>query len=472
MTRLCLWLRDATPHAYRHYAILGGIFINLNEWKEKHKASRNLAHFDLKVSLTQVWEYITDPEKVATHGFYPFINYTLSMRKYDGKSENKTKVKDREICYSAHIDRFIYQYYGFLLNKHYNNRAKVDGIQEASIAYRDELHQSNIHFAERAISFIKTKPECYVIIGDFAKFFDNLDHNYLKIRLCNLLGKDKLPEDFYAVYKNITKYSTWSREHLLSHNKMGTTKKDIVAFNKLDRAISVEEFKKLKKLVIMPHKEKFGIPQGSAIIAVFSNIYMLAFDKSLNDYVTGNSGLYMRYSDDFIVVLPKTNLEHFKTQFQHIGSQISSIPGVKLEPEKTQLFEYNSGSIRSCNEDVLDGVPNSHNLMNYLGFTFDGQSVSIRAKTVSRYYNKMYRKIRTVVKSKGVTKDGRRLSCRNLYTIYSIKGAFLGKTHKDGNFLTYAKRAERVFKNEPAVALVSKRHMQKIRKQFKKALWE
>lgn len=446
--------------------------MNLNEWKEKHRASRNLAHFDAKVSLAQVWEYISDPKKVATHGFYPFINYTLSTRKYDEAGENKTKVKDREICYSAHIDRFIYQYYGFLLNQHYNRRAEDDGIEEASIAYRDKLHRNNIHFARRAIAFIKSKPKCYVIIGDFAKFFDNLDHEYLKARLCDLLGEDRLPPDFYAVYKNITKYSTWSREHLLSHNRLGTTKKDIVAFNKLERAISVDQFKKLKKLLIKPHKEDFGIPQGSAISAVFSNIYMLDFDKSINNYVTENSGIYMRYSDDFIIVLPKTNLNYFKTQFQRIGSLIESIPGVELESEKTQLFEYISGTIRSCNEDVLDNAKNGQNFMNYLGFTFDGQSVSIRAKTVSRYYNKLYRKIRTVVKNNGITKDGKRLSCKNLYSIYSIKGAFLGKNHKDGNFITYAKRAERVFNDEPAVALVSKRHMQKIRKKLKKVTWK
>ncbi|MBT2289490.1 hypothetical protein J7E73_10170 [Paenibacillus albidus] len=442
--------------------------MNLNEWKDKHKARRNLAHFDAKVSLAQVWEYISDPLKVATHGFYPFINYTLTTRKYHKKSENKIKVKEREICYSAHVDRYIYQYYGFLLNKRYNNRAKADGIQEASIAYRDEVHKNNIHFAEKAISFIKTKPECYIIIGDFAKFFDSLNHDYLKTRLCDLLGENKLPRDFYAVYKNITKYSTWSREHLLSYHRMGTTKKDIIAFNKLDRALSIEEFKKLKKSVVRPHKENFGIPQGSAISAVFSNIYMLVFDKYINNYVIGNGGLYMRYSDDFIVVLPKTDLEKFRTQFQHINSLIHSVPGVVLEPDKTQLFEYVSGSIRSCNEDILDGVPNSHDLMNYLGFTFDGRSVSIRAKTVSKYYNKLYRKIRTVIKSKGVRKDGTRLSCRNLYKIYSVKGAFQGKNHEDGNFITYVKRAERVFKNEPTVALVGKRHMQKIRKRLKK----
>ncbi|WP_341280215.1 reverse transcriptase/maturase family protein [Paenibacillus sp. FSL H8-0537] len=442
--------------------------MNLDEWKERHRARRNLAHFDTKVSLAQVWDYVSDPEKIATHGFYPFINYTLSVRKYDESSDNKTKVKDREICYSAHIDRYIYQYYGFLLNQHYNKRAEDDGIEEASIAYRDKLHRNNIRFAKRAIDFIKSKPECYIIIGDFAKFFDSLDHEYLKRKLCDLLDEKRLSADYYAVYKNITKYSTWSREHLLSHNMLGIKKKDIIAFNKLDRAISVEQFKKLKKLLVKPHKENCGIPQGSAISAVFSNIYMLDFDKSINNYVLENDGLYMRYSDDFIIVLPKSTSENFKTQYQQIRLLIESIPRVELELEKTQLFEFSGGTIKSCNEDVLENVPNGPSFMNYLGFTFDGKSVSIRAKTTSRYYNKLYRKIRTVTKNKGVTKKGERLSCKNLYSTYSIKGAFLGNNHEDGNFITYAKRAESIFYDEPAVALVSKRHMQKIRKKLKK----
>lgn len=445
--------------------------MDLHEWKEKHRASRNLAHFDTKVSLAQVWSYISDPKNVATHGFYPFIHYTLSIHRYDEGSEKRIKTKQREICYSAHIDRYIYQYYGFLLNQRYNKRAEDDCIESAVIAYRDNLHKNNIDFAKRAIDFIKSKPQCYIIIGDFAKFFDSLDHEYLKVMLCRLLEVDRLPPDYYAVYKNITKYSTWSREHLLSHNGYGTKKKHIDAFNKLERAISVEDFKRLKKILVKPHKENFGIPQGSAISAVFSNIYMLEFDKSINNFVTENHGLYMRYCDDFIVVLPKTTLDCFKTQFQQIRSLINSVPRVQLETEKTQVFEYNNGLVKSCNEDVLKNVKNGQNIINYLGFTFDGQRVSIRAKTVSKYYNKLYRKLRTISRYNGVTKDGKRLSCKNLYSLYSIKGAFVGKSHKDGNFITYAKKAERIFNDEPAVALVGKRHMQKIRKHLKKVSW-
>jgi Reverse transcriptase (RNA-dependent DNA polymerase). len=442
--------------------------MDLHEWKEKHKARRGLAHFDSKVSLDQVWNYISDPRRVTMHGFYPFIHYTLSFRKYHEASVDKTKTKTREICYSAHIDRYIFQYYGFKLNQYYNLYVKDNGTDNAVIAYRDNLPKNNIHFAKRAIDFIKSNNECYIMIGDFTKFFDSLDHKYLKEMLCRLLGADKLPSDYYAVYKNITKYSLWNRDDLLALNGFTGKRKDVEAFNKLERAISLEQFKSLKKQYVKRNKNSFGIPQGSAISAVFSNIYMLDFDKLINDYIVENRGLYMRYCDDFIIILPKRTTEHFKLQFQHIRSVIESVPKVELESEKTQIFEYCNGTIKSRNEDVLSNVKNGKDFMNYLGFTFDGRTVSIRDKTVSKYYYRLYRKLKTVVRTNGVTKKRNRVSSRNIYAKYSIKGASVGKRHQDGNFITYVMKAERIFKGERAVALIRQRHMQKIRKQLKK----
>lgn len=444
------------------------IQMELSDWKKKNGTKRNLAHFDAKVSMNQVWQYINNPQKVASHGFYPFIHFTLSFRKFDSSNIDKFKMKTREICYSAHVDRYIYQYYGFKLNQLYNERLKRDKIENAVIAYRDNLHKNNIHFAKEAIDFIKKQHECYIIIGDFTKFFDTLDHQYLKNMICDLLGTDKMPADFYAVYKNITKYSTWSREALLSINGLENKRKDLIAFNQLERAISPEKFKELKKKYIRPNKNRFGIPQGSAISAVFSNIYMLQFDRAVNDYVTDNDGLFMRYSDDFIIILPTKTREYFKQQFQHISSLIESVPNVQLEPEKTQIFKYSRGTLNSCNEDVLKNVKNSKNFMNYLGFTFDGRNVSIRAKTISKYYYRLYRKLKTIVRSNGITKKRNKISCKNIYAQYSIKGASVGREHQEGNFITYVTKAERVFVGEKAVSLVKQRHMQKIRKQLKK----
>ena len=94
------------------------------------------------------------------------------------------KEKIRDICYSAHIDRCIYQYYSFLLNSLYNERVALDGFSAAAVAYRTDLHENNIHFSKRAFDFIKTNAPVYVMIGDFTGFFDNLDHTYLKKQWC------------------------------------------------------------------------------------------------------------------------------------------------------------------------------------------------------------------------------------------------------------------------------------------------
>ncbi|OAB33136.1 hypothetical protein PMSD_15600 [Paenibacillus macquariensis subsp. defensor] len=97
-----------------------------------------------------------------------------------------------------------------------------------------------------------------------------------------------------------------------------------------------------------------------------------------------------------------------------------------------------------------------------MGFTFDGKTIMIRDKTVSKYYYRLYRKLKTITKNKGYTKKGNRISSENVYLKYSIKGSRVGK----GNFISYVKRAERIFDNEKAIGRVAKNHMQKIRRRL------
>ena len=129
--------------------LYGGKTLTLDEWKLKNQKSRNYSHFDVRVSLDKVWSYISDSAKVAKHGFYPFIHYTQTLKKY--KKVTGIKFKTREICYSAHIDRYIYAYYSLKLNGYYNERVKQDNIDHSAIAYRDNLHKNNIHFSKIAI---------------------------------------------------------------------------------------------------------------------------------------------------------------------------------------------------------------------------------------------------------------------------------------------------------------------------------
>ncbi len=81
-------------------------WLDLDATEEKSK--KGYAHFDRRTSMREKKDYVFDPENIAHHGFYPFIHYKKKQIKYSKKK--RKKVKERDICYAAHIDRCIYQY--------------------------------------------------------------------------------------------------------------------------------------------------------------------------------------------------------------------------------------------------------------------------------------------------------------------------------------------------------------------------
>lgn len=469
-------------------------FMDIYDWKKKYsqKPAPQYTHFDRRISLKNCFSYITSANKISSHGFYPFIHCTIKSRKV--KNGKKAKPKTRQIYYAAHLDGWIYRYYAYLINEAYNNRVKLDGINEVAVAYRTDLRDGNIQLAKRAFDCIRKMQPCYIMIGDFTSFFDNLDHAYLKAMLCDLLSVNRLPEDFYAVYKNITHFSYVELEDLLALRGYKNTRKGRKAFNSYEneRALTPEEFRKNRSLVKSNlnsgHGDArgYGIPQGSPISAVLANVYMLEGDKRLQEYVSSQDGFYMRYSDDFIVVLPISNID-FSVQYASIKAILSSIPNLKLESSKTKLFCYKDTVLKNCTDQfIFEGTSekNTKNIIEFLGFSFDGECVRIRDKTISKYYNRLYRKVRTIIKSGGHTRKGHQISCRNLYEKYSYKGSAvyrkkraqktgvpLNEDQKSGNFHDYVSRAKAVFHDIPTdkvtIGAATRRHMQKIKKQLK-----
>ena len=154
-------------------ANLGVKMMDIKAWIPNPKVIANskkgYAHFDLRTDITKVSEYISNPEKVARHSFYPFIHYVMRMDKYNKKTG--VKPKTREICYAAHMDRCIYQYYSAILNENYNKYLIEQNIESVPVAYRTNLKKSNIHIAHEAFQFIRENKNCLVLIGDFTGFF-------------------------------------------------------------------------------------------------------------------------------------------------------------------------------------------------------------------------------------------------------------------------------------------------------------
>lgn len=454
--------------------------MDLYEWKQRQlqKKHPQYTHFDRRVSLDKCFRYITSPHKVAHHGFYPFIHYTIKSRKIkDGKKELP---KERQIYYSAHIDGWIYRYYAYLINEAYNQRVQKDGINSVAVAYRTNLRKSNIDFAKKAFQYIRDTSSCYVMIGDFTDFFDNLDHIYLKKQLCDLLLVKKLPDDFYAVYKNITRFSYVELQDLLLLNGLENTYKGQKAFNARshERALSPEQFRQNKNIVRTSPHPKYGVPQGSPISAVLANVYMLTADRKLQEYVSSLHGFYMRYSDDFIIIIPKSGID-FSLQYKNIKNILDSVPHLELKDSKTKVFYFDNSSVTNCTNSFIGNGVKGKNIIDFLGFSFDGRCIRVRDKTISKYYNRMYRKLRTIVKNRGITPNNHRISNKNLYQKYSHKGSryYLKRRSRQtgipltkknrGNFLDYIFRAQKEFEKEP-IDIVIRRHMQKIRKQLKR----
>lgn len=416
------------------------------DFVKHHNDTKPYAHFDLRVSLSMpsIRKYVMDRSKIVTHSFYPFIHFEKKNSRYGKKGPKKP----RELYYCSHLDRCVYQRYAFLLNYQYNIWACENNIDDVAIAYRDNLGKNNIDFAKDAFDAIRSFPQCFILVGDFTNFFDNLEHQYLKKMMCEVLGVERLPQDYFSIFKNITRFSSWDWKDIVKAageniEERGIRKK----INSKDTVLNKEQFQKSKK-DIKKNVSGVGVPQGSPISAVLSNIYMIEFDKDIKRYVASKGGIYMRYSDDFIIVLPYERDTEIADFTSYIFSYVESMKGlVDLQKEKTSCYTYK-------NEVVYEGDRPSS--INYLGFLFDGKSIRIRPRAITKYYYRMRRKAHTIGRSNWTSSKGRHISAKELYSIYS-------RNDEKQTFIDYAKKAKGILKlNDQEADALIKHHKRKI----------
>ena len=416
------------------------------DFVKHHNDTKPYAHFDLRVSLSMpsIRKYVMDRTKIVTHSFYPFIHFEKKNSRYGKKGPKKP----RELYYCSHLDRCVYQRYAFLLNYQYNIWACENNIDDVAIAYRDKLGKNNIDFAKDAFDAIRSFPQCFILVGDFTNFFDNLEHQYLKKMMCEVLGVERLPQDYFSVFKNITRFSSWDWKDIVKAAGENIAERGVrKKINSKETVLTKEQFQKNKK-DIKKNISGVGVPQGSPISAVLSNIYMIKFDKDIKRYVTSKGGIYMRYSDDFIIVLPYERDAEIADFTSYIFSYVESMKGlIDLQKEKTSCYTYKD-------EVIYEGDQPSS--INYLGFLFDGKSIRIRPRAITKYYYRMRRKAHTIGRSNWTSSKGRRISAKELYSIYS-------RNDEKQTFIDYARKAKGILKlNDQEANALIKHHKRKI----------
>ena len=416
------------------------------DFVKHHNDTKPYAHFDLRVSLSMpsIRKYVMDRTKIVTHSFYPFIHFEKKNSRYGKKGPKKP----RELYYCSHLDRCVYQRYAFLLNYQYNIWACENNIDDVAIAYRDKLGKNNIDFAKDAFDAIRSFPQCFILVGDFTNFFDNLEHQYLKKMMCEVLGVERLPQDYFSVFKNITRFSSWDWKDIVKAAGENIAERGVrKKINSKETVLTKEQFQKNKK-DIKKNISGVGVPQGAPISAVLSNIYMIKFDKDIKRYVTSKGGIYMRYSDDFIIVLPYERDAEIADFTSYIFSYVESMKGlIDLQKEKTSCYTYKD-------EVIYEGDQPSS--INYLGFLFDGKSIRIRPRAITKYYYRMRRKAHTIGRSNWTSSKGRRISAKELYSIYS-------RNDEKQTFIDYARKAKGILKlNDQEANALIKHHKRKI----------
>ena len=416
------------------------------DFVKHHNDTKPYAHFDLRVSLSMpsIRKYVMDRTKIVTHSFYPFIHFEKKNSRYGKKGPKKP----RELYYCSHLDRCVYQRYAFLLNYQYNIWACENNIDDVAIAYRDKLGKNNIDFAKDAFDAIRSFPQCFILVGDFTNFFDNLEHQYLKKMMCEVLGVERLPQDYFSVFKNITRFSSWDWKDIVKAAGENIAERGVrKKINSKETVLTKEQFQKNKK-DIKKNISGVGVPQGSPISAVLSNIYMIKFDKDIKRYVTSKGGIYMRYSDDFIIVLPYERDAEIADFTSYIFSYVESMKGlIDLQKEKTSCYTYKD-------EVIYEGDQPSS--INYLGFLFDGKNIRIRPRAITKYYYRMRRKANTIGRSNWTSSKGRRISAKELYSIYS-------RNDEKQTFIDYARKAKGILKlNDQEANALIKHHKRKI----------
>lgn len=477
----------------------------------------------------RVCSYVKNKKNISKHSFLPFIRKEIISKKlrkeYDDKgnllNNGKRKLlppKVRPILYSNHLDSNIFAYYAYTLGKMYDKKLKEKELDEVVTAYRgipldptneNSRNKCNIDFANDVFNFIRhnINNDIVAITFDIKDFFNTLNHRKLKDSWAYLIGEEKLPDDHYNVYRNITKYSYVEEKDLfklfqrkiITETKSGKRRKKEVKklrYMRQQGAVAFCEKEDIhlirKKGLIRANKytddkklRNYGICQGSPISSTLANIYMLEFDEYFQNEVMKVKGLYRRYSDDMVIVCPLDSKNYFVSEMEH---QIKEISKLEIQKSKTQIFHFKIQDSKAICLQEFEGVlnENSHKRnFEYLGFSFDGEVASLKTSTIAKYYRKMKLSVKRSKYYSNVINNSSKgqIFKRRLYKQFSYIGSLRSKKYERkngttnewevtkkynwGNFITYAKLAAKALDKNNVSGQI-KKHWKNLNKEIKK----
>jgi RNA-directed DNA polymerase len=428
-------------------------------------------YFDFPKEKHKIFELVStqDCTGVAKHSFLPLVKILLKTPRYryqENESSYGLETKIRPISFASHFDTYIYKFYSFSINEKYQQYIHTQGFDLSVLAYRTDLYgKCNIQFAKEVFDIVSQYGPCTAIALDIKGYFDSIDHQILKEKWCKVLGTKELPIDQYKIYKSLTKYNYVNKNSILKHFQISLKKKknknekwitllDLVPDN-LNGSSFKEKFDLLRKRKLIVTNKAIeeqdgsshwkGIPQGTSMSALLSNIYLIDFDEYIHTLGQKSNFFYRRYCDDIMVICPTESANEIMNL---LIEEINNKYRLVIQSNKTEVIDFrqnDKGNLRSFkrtyNEELkqfdsqLSDEKNFKNLQ-YLGFEFNGHKIYIRPSSLSRYFRKMKaRVVKTIIMAYSSKSKSNKIFKQQLLHRYT----HLGKR----NFLSYALNASK-----------------------------
>lgn len=437
---------------------------------------KHYPHFDAPISRRKIRQMLRDFEAGPDRAFYPFFRYEQSWQPYRLEGEPKPERKTREIRYGARRDAYVFAFYRRKLARLYEARLAELGIADCPIAYRQVKKgngggKCNIDFAKDAFDEIDRLGDCVAVALDIRKYFERLDHWRIKHVWCDLLGVEELPDDHYAVYRNITRYRTVDQREVFRRLGFFGPKfvngqwiegflrpyrdvpKKLCSRQKFEEKICGKGPGAAPSLVVVNPNE-YGIPQGAPISDLIANFYLMEFDTVMAAYARERRGTYMRYSDDILLILPGGRSEADAAIAFAVDEMRRHGPELEIKEQKTCVALFRRAGDRLEFEHIPQHPeePNK-NGFEYLGFRYDGRRVYVRDSTISGFY----RKVATAANSEAAklvaanpTRGAADLIGAFDFSLFSqrfarVKRTKLSDDYRSWTFYTYLKRASHTF---------------------------
>ena len=341
------------------------------------------------------------------------MRFEEKWQPFRDKKAGKPDKKIRQLRFASRRDAYIYSFYRHILREPYESALASLGLDQNVIAYRklatpEGKGKSNIDFAFDAFNVIRGFGDAAVVTLDISKFFESIDHELLRQKWCALLGVAELPHDHRAVFRAITRYAivdrdaAYERLGYLTWRAKGSSRIPVytTGFKDMPRQLCTNaEFRekicgKGSKFasLIETNKDDFGIPQGSPISDILANVYLIDFDSALKAYVDNIGGVFFRYSDDIVIIIPGGETEAVAARDFAMAEIQKQGAKIVIKKSKTSVLRYypvpgGQAFMKLHGEQGANGLE-------YLGFRYDGRAAYLRDATLSRLYRKVTQSVR------------------------------------------------------------------------------